>query len=37
MFRVFFAPAVGINEDPVIGSAHTMLIPYWAQQLGKTE
>ena len=32
----FFAPAVGINEDPVTGSAHTMLIPYWAKQLGKT-
>lgn len=33
----FFAPAVGINEDPVTGSAHTLLIPYWAQELGKTE
>jgi PhzF family phenazine biosynthesis protein len=33
----FFAPAVGVNEDPVTGSAHTMLIPYWAEQLGKTE
>ncbi|WP_241558112.1 PhzF family phenazine biosynthesis protein [Maribellus luteus] len=33
----FFAPAVGINEDPVTGSAHTILIPYWAQQLEKTE
>lgn len=33
----FFAPAVGVNEDPVTGSAHTMLIPYWAGQLGKTE
>lgn len=33
----FFAPAVGVNEDPVTGSAHTMLIPYWAKQLGKTE
>ncbi|MCY1723110.1 PhzF family phenazine biosynthesis protein [Prolixibacteraceae bacterium Z1-6] len=33
----FFAPAVGINEDPVTGSAHTMLIPYWAEQLNKTE
>ena len=32
----FFAPAVGVNEDPVTGSAHTMLIPYWAKQLGKT-
>ncbi len=33
----FFAPAVGINEDPVTGSAHTMLIPYWAQRLGKKQ
>ena len=33
----FFAPAVGINEDPVTGSAHTMLIPYWSKQLNKTE
>ncbi|MDR8392504.1 PhzF family phenazine biosynthesis protein [Aliifodinibius sp. S!AR15-10] len=31
----FFAPAVGINEDPVTGSAHTMLTPYWAERLGK--
>lgn len=31
----FFAPAVGINEDPVTGSAHTMLIPYWANSLEK--
>jgi PhzF family phenazine biosynthesis protein len=33
----FFAPRVGVNEDPVTGSAHTMLIPYWAKQLNKTE
>ncbi|MGE0021401.1 MAG: PhzF family phenazine biosynthesis protein [Draconibacterium sp.] len=33
----FFAPAVGINEDPVTGSAHTMLIPFWAKKLGKNE
>jgi predicted PhzF superfamily epimerase YddE/YHI9 len=33
----FFAPAVGINEDPVTGSAHTLLIPYWAERLHKTE
>lgn len=33
----FFAPAVGINEDPVTGSAHTMLIPYWSEQLQKKE
>ncbi len=32
----FFAPAAGINEDPVTGSAHTKLIPYWAEKLGKT-
>lgn len=31
----FFAPAVGINEDPVTGSAHTALTPYWAGKLGK--
>ncbi len=33
----FFAPAAGISEDPVTGSAHTMLAPYWAQRLGKKE
>jgi PhzF family phenazine biosynthesis protein len=33
----FFAPAVGVNEDPVTGSAHTMLIPYWSGVLGKNE
>lgn len=32
----FFAPQVGINEDPVTGSAHTSLIPIWAEKLGKT-
>jgi predicted PhzF superfamily epimerase YddE/YHI9 len=31
----FFAPASGINEDPVTGSAHCMLTPYWAKRLGK--
>ncbi len=31
----FFAPGVGINEDPVTGSAHTSLIPYWSKELGK--
>ena len=31
----FFAPQSGINEDPVTGSAHTTLIPYWAKQLNK--
>lgn len=31
----FFAPWIGIDEDPVTGSAHTVLTPYWAEQLGK--
>jgi PhzF family phenazine biosynthesis protein len=31
----FFAPAAGINEDPVTGSAHTTLIPFWAKRLRK--
>jgi len=31
----FFAPRVGIQEDPVTGSAHCVLIPYWAKRLGK--
>jgi PhzF family phenazine biosynthesis protein len=33
----FFAPKVGIPEDPVTGSAHCVLIPYWAAVLGKKE
>ncbi|MFZ5572996.1 MAG: PhzF family phenazine biosynthesis protein [Thermodesulfobacteriota bacterium] len=33
----FFAPNAGIPEDPVTGSAHCTLIPYWAGQLKKTE
>jgi predicted PhzF superfamily epimerase YddE/YHI9 len=33
----FFAPQSGVNEDPVTGSAHTTLIPYWSQQLNKME
>jgi PhzF family phenazine biosynthesis protein len=33
----FFAPAVGVNEDPVTGSAHTTLIPFWSKRLNKTE
>jgi PhzF family phenazine biosynthesis protein len=33
----FFAPQSGINEDPVTGSAHTTLTPYWANKLGKSE
>jgi len=31
----FFAPRVGVPEDPVTGSAHCVLIPYWANELGK--
>jgi PhzF family phenazine biosynthesis protein len=31
----FFAPSVGIDEDPVTGSAHCSLIPYWAKKLNK--
>ncbi len=31
----FFAPAAGINEDPVTGSAHTTLIPFWTERLNK--
>lgn len=33
----FFAPEVGVFEDPVTGSAHCNLIPFWAERLGKTE
>jgi PhzF family phenazine biosynthesis protein len=33
----FFAPRVGVPEDPVTGSAHCALAPYWAPKLGKTE
>lgn len=33
----FFAPNAGINEDPVTGSAHCMLAPYWGGVLGRTE
>ena len=32
----YFCPKYGINEDPVTGSAHTTLIPYWANKLNKT-
>ncbi|MFQ5526165.1 MAG: PhzF family phenazine biosynthesis protein [Thermoanaerobaculia bacterium] len=32
----FFAPSAGIDEDPVTGSAHCLLGPYWAEQLGKS-
>jgi PhzF family phenazine biosynthesis protein len=33
----FFAPAVGVDEDPVTGSAHCCLGPFWAARLGRTE
>jgi predicted PhzF superfamily epimerase YddE/YHI9 len=33
----FFGPKAGIDEDPVTGSAHTTLTPYWASVLGKTK
>jgi len=32
----FFAPAAGVDEDPVTGSAHCSLAPYWSQRLGKS-
>jgi PhzF family phenazine biosynthesis protein len=32
----FFAPTAGIDEDPVTGSAHSQLIPYWSERLGKS-
>jgi len=32
----YFCPGIGINEDPVTGSAHCFLAPYWAKKLGKT-
>lgn len=33
----FFAPGAGVDEDPVTGSAHTALTPYWSKKLGKKE
>lgn len=33
----FFAPAIGINEDPVTGAAHCVLAPFWRDRLGKDE
>ena len=33
----FFAPAIGIDEDPVTGSAHCYLAPYWSAKLGKDD
>ncbi len=32
----FFGPQSGVNEDPVTGSAHTTLTPYWSEKLGKS-
>ena len=31
----FFAPNIGIDEDPVTGSSHSQLIPFWSYKLGK--
>ncbi len=33
----YFAPRLGINEDPVTGSTHTELIPFWSEKLGKNK
>ncbi len=33
----FFAPAAGVNEDPVTGSSHCCLTPFWSKRLGKKE
>lgn len=33
----YFAPWMGVNEDPVTGSAHTVLAPYWTELLGKSK
>ncbi|WP_100639870.1 PhzF family phenazine biosynthesis protein [Marinobacter salexigens] len=33
----YFAPGSGIDEDPVTGSIHSVLVPYWAEKLGKTK
>jgi len=33
----YFAPAVGVNEDPVTGSSHSVLRPYWSKKLGKNK
>jgi len=33
----FFAPRVGVDEDPVTGSAHTTLVPYWSKRLDKKQ
>jgi len=31
----FFAPGVGVNEDPVTGSAHCCLVPFWSERLNQ--
>lgn len=33
----FFAPSMGVPEDPVTGAAHTVVAPFWAERLGRTE
>jgi predicted PhzF superfamily epimerase YddE/YHI9 len=33
----YFAPAIGVPEDPVTGAVHCMLTPYWVKRLNKTE
>lgn len=33
----FFAPNLGINEDPVTGSSHTVLVPYWSKKMNKND
>jgi PhzF family phenazine biosynthesis protein len=33
----FFVPSMGINEDPVTGSSHCTLVPYWAARLGRQQ
>src|SRR5260370_32953294 len=33
----FFAPAIGVNEDPVTGSAHCCLGPFWKERLGRDD
>lgn len=33
----FFCPGEAVAEDPVTGSAHSMLIPYWGERLGKKQ
>jgi predicted PhzF superfamily epimerase YddE/YHI9 len=30
-----FAPGAGVDEDPVTGSAHAVIVPYWAKRLGR--